>query len=41
MVALFAPHGTLRLGDLAVVAVWGVAGLVVAARRFRWVPMVA
>jgi ABC-2 type transport system permease protein len=27
-----------RLGDLAVVAAWGVAGAIVAARRFRWEP---
>ena len=27
-----------RLGDLAVVAAWGVAGAVIAARRFRWEP---
>ena len=26
------------LGHLAIVALWGVAGLVVAARRFKWVP---
>jgi ABC-2 type transport system permease protein len=27
-----------RLGDVAVLAAWGVAGAVVAMRRFRWVP---
>jgi ABC-2 type transport system permease protein len=37
MVALFAPRGTLELGHLALVAAWGVAGLAVAVRRFRWV----
>jgi ABC-2 type transport system permease protein len=25
-------------GDLAVVAAWGVAGLLIAARTFRWAP---
>jgi hypothetical protein len=30
--------GGWRLGDLAVLAVWGVAGLAFAARRFRWEP---
>jgi ABC-2 type transport system permease protein len=38
MVALFAPHGTLELGHLGLVALWGAAGLAVAVRRFRWVP---
>lgn len=28
----------LRAGDLAIVAAWGAAGLLVAARRFRWSP---
>lgn len=28
----------LELGDLAVVAAWGLAGLLVAVTRFRWVP---
>lgn len=28
----------LRWGDLAVLAVWGIAGLIVAIRRFRWLP---
>jgi ABC-2 type transport system permease protein len=37
MVALFAPAGTLEWGNLAVVALWGVVGLVIAVRRFRWV----
>jgi ABC-2 type transport system permease protein len=37
MVALFAPAGKLELGHLAIVAAWGVAGLVIAVRRFRWV----
>lgn len=34
-----ATHGLgLALGDLAVVAAWGAAGAVVAARTFRWTP---
>ncbi len=36
MVALFAPAGKLELGDLAIVALWGVVGLAIAVRRFRW-----
>ena len=28
----------LRLGDLAVIAAWGVAGALIALRRFRWEP---
>ena len=27
-----------RLGELAVVAIWGVAGLLLAIRFFRWTP---
>jgi hypothetical protein len=27
-----------QLDDVAVVAVWGIAGLIVALRRFRWEP---
>jgi ABC-2 type transport system permease protein len=37
MVALFSPSGSLELGHLGVVLAWGVAGGVVAVRRFRWV----
>jgi ABC-2 type transport system permease protein len=40
MVAVFAPGGSLRVGDLAVVALWGIVGLAVAVRRFRWVRFV-
>jgi ABC-2 type transport system permease protein len=41
LLAAYNPHTTgsgLRWGDLAVLAVWGVAGLVIAVRRFRWLP---
>jgi ABC-2 type transport system permease protein len=35
----FLPGGTgVAWGDLAILALWGVAGLAVALRRFRWVP---
>jgi ABC-2 type transport system permease protein len=37
MVALFAPDGSLELGHLAIVVAWGVAGLLVAVRWFRWI----
>jgi ABC-2 type transport system permease protein len=37
MVALFSPAGGLEWGHLAVVALWGVAGLLIAVRRFRWI----
>jgi ABC-2 type transport system permease protein len=37
MVDLFAPHGSLQLGHLGLVALWGVAGLLIAVRRFRWI----
>jgi ABC-2 type transport system permease protein len=38
----FLPGSTgLAWGDLAIVALWGLAGLVVALRRFRWVPAAA
>jgi ABC-2 type transport system permease protein len=37
MVDLFAPHGSLQLGHLAVVALWGVAGLLIAVWKFRWI----
>jgi ABC-2 type transport system permease protein len=32
------PNGGWAWGDLAVIAIWGLAGLRVAARRFRWEP---
>jgi ABC-2 type transport system permease protein len=32
------PGSGVKWGDLAIVAVWGLAGAVVAARRFRWEP---
>jgi ABC-2 type transport system permease protein len=32
------PHGGWSWGDLAVIAIWGIVGLRVAARRFRWEP---
>jgi ABC-2 type transport system permease protein len=41
LLAAYNPHTTgsgLRWGDLAVLAVWGAAGLIIAARRFRWLP---
>jgi ABC-2 type transport system permease protein len=41
LLAAYNPHTTgsgMRWGDLAVVAAWGVAGLIVAVRRFRWLP---
>jgi ABC-2 type transport system permease protein len=35
----FVPGGSgIAWGDLAIVAAWGVAGLVLALRRFRWAP---
>jgi ABC-2 type transport system permease protein len=38
----FLPGGTgVAWGDLAIVAAWGVAGLVLALNRFRWVPSAA
>ena len=37
MVDLFAPDGGLELGHLAIVVAWGVAGLLFAVRRFRWI----
>jgi ABC-2 type transport system permease protein len=38
--AAFDPHasGSFRGGDILVMAAWGVAGLIVANRRFRWEP---
>ena len=41
LLAAYNPHTTgsgLRWGDLAVLAAWGVAGLVFAMLRFRWLP---
>ena len=41
LLAAYNPHTTgsgFRWGDLAVVAAWGAAGLVVALRRFSWLP---
>jgi ABC-2 type transport system permease protein len=37
MVDLFAPDGSLQLGHLAIVIAWGVAGLLFAIKRFRWI----
>jgi ABC-2 type transport system permease protein len=35
----FLPGGTgVAWGDLAIVAAWGLAGLVIALARFRWTP---
>jgi ABC-2 type transport system permease protein len=41
LLAAYNPHTTgsgLRWGDLAVLAVWGIAGLIIAIRRFSWLP---
>ena len=41
LLAAYNPHTTgsgLRWGDLAVLAAWGTAGLIIAVRRFRWLP---
>jgi ABC-2 type transport system permease protein len=41
LLAAYNPHTTgsgMRWGDLAVLAAWGAAGLIVAIRRFRWLP---
>jgi ABC-2 type transport system permease protein len=41
LLAVYNPHTTgaeLRWGDLAIVAAWGAAGLIIAARRFKWLP---
>jgi ABC-2 type transport system permease protein len=41
LLAAYNPHTTgagFRWGDLAIVAAWGAAGLIVAVRRFRWLP---
>lgn len=41
LAAFVQPGSGLRAGDLAVVAAWGVAGLVLALRTFRWEPPAA
>jgi ABC-2 type transport system permease protein len=41
LLAAYNPYTTgsgMRWGDLAVVAAWGAAGLIIAIRRFRWLP---
>ena len=41
LLAAYNPYTTgsgLRWGDLAALAAWGAAGLIVAVRRFRWLP---
>jgi len=41
LLAAYNPHTTgsgFRWGDLAVLAIWGAAGLVIAVRRFNWLP---
>jgi ABC-2 type transport system permease protein len=41
LLAAYDPHTTgsgMRWGDLAILAAWGAAGLVVAIRRFSWLP---
>ena len=41
LLAAYNPHTTgsgFRWGDLAILAVWGVAGLIIAVRRFNWLP---
>jgi ABC-2 type transport system permease protein len=41
LLAAYNPHTTgsgLRWGDLAVVAAWGAVGLIIAVRRFSWLP---
>jgi ABC-2 type transport system permease protein len=41
LLAAYNPHTTgsgLRWGDLAVLAAWGTAGLIIAVRRFSWLP---
>jgi hypothetical protein len=43
LLAAYNPHTTgsgLRWGDLAVLAAWGAAGLIIAVRRFSWLPRV-
>ena len=41
LLAVYNPHAAatgIRWGDLAILATWGVAGLLVAVRRFSWLP---
>lgn len=41
LLAVYNPHTVgagLRWGDLAILAAWGAAGLIIAVRRFRWLP---
>jgi len=41
LLAAYNPHTTgsgMRWGDLAIVAAWGAAGLIIAVRRFDWLP---
>jgi ABC-2 type transport system permease protein len=41
LVAAYNPHTTgsgFRWGDLAILAAWGAAGLIIAVRRFNWLP---
>lgn len=41
LLAAYNPHTTgsgLNWGDLAVLTAWGIAGLIIATRRFRWLP---
>jgi ABC-2 type transport system permease protein len=41
LLAAYSPYTTgsgLRWGDLAVIAAWGAAGLIIAVRRFSWLP---
>jgi ABC-2 type transport system permease protein len=41
LLAAYNPHTTgsgMRWGDLAVLVAWGAAGLIIATRRFRWLP---
>jgi ABC-2 type transport system permease protein len=41
LLAAYNPYTTgsgMRWGDLAVVAAWGAAGLIIAVRRFSWLP---
>jgi ABC-2 type transport system permease protein len=37
---LTAPNGHIRTVDLAVTALWGIAGLLIAVRTFKWTPRV-
>jgi ABC-2 type transport system permease protein len=38
LLTVYTGHNPLSLTDLGVVAAWGVVGLVIAARRFTWLP---